>query len=50
MKEGIDAPYRLAGCVGAQGCEIAEIEINPLLVLPDRVCAIDIPMCVAVSA
>jgi acyl-CoA synthetase (NDP forming) len=45
----VDALYRLAGYLGARAGEIAEIEINPLFVLPDRVCAVDVLMQVAVA-
>jgi succinyl-CoA synthetase beta subunit len=46
----VDALYGLAKYVGARADDIAEIEINPLFVLNDRVCAIDVLMRVAVSA
>ncbi len=35
---------RLAKYVQLQSCRIAELEINPLFVLPDRVCAVDVLM------
>ena len=46
----VDALERLTDYVGAQADDIVEIEINPLFVLTDRVCAVDVLMRVAVSA
>ena len=40
----VDALHRLAEHAGAQAGDIAEIEINPLFVLTDRVCAVDVLM------
>ena len=45
----VDALYRLAEYVGAHVDDIAEIEINPLFVLTDRVCAVDVLMRVAAA-
>jgi len=38
----VDALVRLADYAGAQADDIVEIEINPLFVLTDRVCAVDV--------
>jgi acyl-CoA synthetase (NDP forming) len=46
----VDALYRLAVYAGAQSDDIEEIEINPLFVLADGVCAVDVLMRVAISA
>jgi succinyl-CoA synthetase beta subunit len=46
----VDALYRLAEYAGAQADDIMEIEINPLFVLADGVCAVDVLMRVTVSA
>ena len=43
----VDALMRLAAYVGAQADNIVEIEINPLFVLTDKVCAVDVLMRVA---
>ena len=45
----IDALTRLAKYVGVQSDNIVEIEINPLFVLTDRVCAVDVLMRVAAA-
>jgi acyl-CoA synthetase (NDP forming) len=45
----VDALARLADYLGAQAGDIAEIEINPLFVLTDRVCAVDVLMRVAAA-
>ncbi len=45
----VDALYRLAEYVGVQADDIAEIEINPLFVLTDGVCAVDVLMRVAAA-
>ena len=37
----VDVLRRLADCVCREGKDIVEVEINPLFILPDRVCAID---------
>ena len=46
----VDALSRLAVYAGAQSDDIEEIEINPLFVLADGVCAVDVLMRVAISA
>jgi len=46
----VDALYELADYAGAQADDIVEIEINPLFVLTDRVCAVDVLLRVAISA
>ena len=38
----VDALDKLARYVSAHASQIAELEINPLFVLPDRVCAVDV--------
>ena len=37
----VEALHRLASYVGREGTDVVEAEINPLYVLPDRVCAVD---------
>ena len=37
----VDALFRLASHLGREGSDVVEVEINPLFVLPDRVCAVD---------
>jgi hypothetical protein len=46
----VDALSRLAEYAGAQADDIVEIEINPLFVLGNRVCAVDVLMRVTLSA
>ena len=43
----VDALVRLADHFCRPGCEAVEVEINPLFVLPHRVCAVDAAMWVA---
>ncbi len=40
----VDALNRLAEYLGVRADDVAEIEINPLFVLTDRVCAVDVLM------
>ena len=37
----VDALFRLATHLRREGGDVVEVEINPLFVLPDRVCAVD---------
>ena len=45
----VDALTRLAEYTGAEADDIVEIEINPLFVLTDRVCAVDVLLRVATA-
>ena len=37
----VGALFRLASFVGREDGDVLEVEVNPLFVLPDRVCVID---------
>ena len=41
IEQMVDALSRLASFVGREGGDVLEVEINPLFVLPDRVCVVD---------
>ena len=37
----VEALFRLASYLGHEGGDISEVEINPLFILPERVCVVD---------